>query len=52
MRMTERTSELKELGNVKGPIRKFRVRKARVVAQRVIGGKFPGLVSTLKFFFL
>ena len=33
MRMSERTSELKERGNVKGLLRKFRVRKARVVAQ-------------------
>ena len=46
MRVSEKKSEVRELGNVRGPMRKFRIRKARVTL-RVIGGNYPRLVSSL-----
>ncbi len=46
MRVSEKKSEVRELGNVRGPMRKFRIRKTRV-ALRVMGGNYPRLVSTL-----
>ena len=47
MGVSEIDNEVKVAVKIRGSMRKFRVRKVRVVTQRVMGGNYQRLVSRI-----